>query len=137
MWLAPGRAQMKLFLASTLVLLLTAVLGRADPDYYSLMGMTRETFDKPSLMKHYRRLAKQHHPDKNKGDKQAEAKFVQLTKAFEVLNDDQKRSIYDRFGADAVDKHGQGGGGGHAQDFRHAEDIFNSYGATSTTRLPA
>lgn len=128
---------MKLLVASTLALLLTALLGRAEPDYYGLMGMTRETFDKPSLLKQYRRLAKQHHPDKNKGDKQAEAKFVQLTKAFEVLNDDQKRSIYDRYGADAVDKHAQGGGGGHAQDFRHAEDIFNSYGAAKPGRSPA
>lgn len=114
-------------LLATLFLCATHVAAKADQDYYKVFDMTRGNFDKDKLHKAYRKLAKQHHPDKNKGNKEAEAKFVEITKAFEVLNDDQKRRIYDQFGADAVDKHmNGGGGGGRAYDFRHAEDIFNS-----------
>lgn len=100
------------------------VLAKKDTDYYAIFNLDRKSFNKDDLHKAYRKLAKQHHPDKNKGNKEAEAKFVEITKAFEVLNDDQKRRVYDQFGAEAVDRQTQGGGG--AYDFRHAEDIFNS-----------
>lgn len=104
------------------------VLAVDNTDYYKVFDLDRRSFDKERLHKAYRKLAKQHHPDKNKGDKEAEAKFVQITKAFEVLNDDQKRRIYDQYGAEAVDRQmNGGGGGGHPFDFAHAEDIFNSY----------
>lgn len=126
-----SRSSLFLLLALLSLLLLPHVAAKSDQDYYKVFDMTRGTFDKDRLHKAYRKLAKQHHPDKNKGNKEAEAKFVEITKAFEVLNDEQKRRIYDQFGADAVDKHmsggGGGGGGGRAYDFRHAEDIFNSY----------
>ncbi len=109
--------------------LLFLVFCRNDPDYYGIFDMNRKSFSKEKLHKAYRKLAKTHHPDKNPGNKEAEAKFVEITKAFEILNDDQKRRIYDQFGAEAVEKHmnGGGGGGGGHYDFHHAEDIFNSY----------
>lgn len=106
--------------------LATTSLAKDTTDYYKIFDMSRSTFDKDRLHKAYRKLAKQHHPDKNPGSKEAQDKFVEITKAFEVLNDEQKRRIYDQFGAEAVDKQTNGGGGGH-YDFHHAEDIFNSY----------
>jgi len=108
-------------------LLFTQLLAKADVDYYKVFDMSRPSFSKDALHKAYRKLAKQHHPDKNPGNKEAQAKFVEITKAFEVLNDDQKRRIYDQFGAEAVEKQMNGQGGHQAYDFRHAEDIFNSY----------
>ena len=69
-------------------------------DYYELFGMDRHTFDKKALKKSYYSLAKKFHPDKNPGNKDAEQKFKEITHAFEVLNDDKKRAIYDRHGED-------------------------------------
>lgn len=116
-----------LFSLTAFLLCFTAILAVDNTEYYKIFDLDRGSFDKDRLHKAYRRLAKQHHPDKNKGNKEAEAKFVQITKAFEVLNDDQKRRVYDQFGAEAVDRQMNGGGGGHPFDFAHAEDIFNSY----------
>jgi molecular chaperone DnaJ len=117
-----------LFSLTALLLCFTTILAVDNTEYYKIFGLDRGSFDKERLIKAYRKLAKQHHPDKNMGDKEAEAKFVEITKAFEVLNNDQKRRVYDQFGADAVDRQTNGGGGGHPFDFAHAEDIFNSYG---------
>lgn len=103
----------------------TIAARKVHDEYYKMFDMTPRSFDKGQLAKAYKRLAKQYHPDKNRGDKEAEAKFVEITRAFEVLNDDGKRRVYDQFGPEGVDK--QGGSGGHPFDFRHAEDIFNSY----------
>lgn len=87
-------------------------------DYYNLFELDRRTFDKTALKKSYYRLAKKFHPDKNPGDKEAEQKFKEITHAFEVLNDDQKRKIYD--------VHGEAGlQGGHDTDSGfNAQDIF-------------
>jgi molecular chaperone DnaJ len=66
-------------------------------DYYSLLGVSR-TATAEEIKKAYRRLAMQFHPDKNQGNKSAEEKFKQITEAYEVLSDDQKRAGYDKFG---------------------------------------
>lgn len=71
-------------------------------DYYELFGMDRQTFDKKALKKAYYRLAKQYHPDKNPGNKEAEQKFKEITHAFEILNDDKKRASYDMYGEDGA-----------------------------------
>ena len=60
------------------------------------------------LKKAYRKLAMKYHPDRNHGDKEAEAKFKEINEAYDVLKDDQKRAAYDRFGHAAFE---QGGGG--------------------------
>ncbi len=64
------------------------------------------------IKKAYRKLAMQHHPDKNPGDKDAEAKFRDINEAYDVLKDEQKRAAYDRYGHAAFDQNGGGGGGG-------------------------
>src|SRR5688572_26204770 len=78
-------------------------------DYYETLGVDKKaTAD--DLKKAYRKLAMQYHPDKNKDDKKAEARFKEISEAYDVLKDDQKRAAYDRFGSGAFD--GSGGGGG-------------------------
>ena len=80
-------------------------------DYYTILGCPKEaTAD--DLKKSYRKLAMQYHPDRNPGDKQAEAKFKELNSAYDVLKDDQKRAAYDRFGHAAFEQAASGGGGG-------------------------
>src|SRR6266849_5567506 len=69
----------------------------AKQDYYELLGVGRAAAA-DELKKAYRRLAMQFHPDKNPGDKAAEQKFKDISEAYDVLKDDQKRAAYDRFG---------------------------------------
>ena len=71
-------------------------------DYYEILGVGRDS-DEAALKSAYRKLAHQYHPDKNSGDKAAEEKFKELTEAYAVLSDKEKRARYDRFG------HGAGG----------------------------
>lgn len=75
-------------------------------DYYEILGVPRDA-DEAALKSAYRKLAMQHHPDRNPGDKDAEAKFKDINEAYDVLKDPQKRAAYDRFGKEAF----QGGGG--------------------------
>ena len=86
----------------------------AKHDYYATLGVAREA-GAEDLKKAYRKLAMQYHPDRNPGDKQAEAKFKELNEAYDVLKDEQKRAAYDRYGHAAFE---QGGGpGGFAGGF--------------------
>ena len=80
-------------------------------DYYELLGVTK-TASGEELKKSYRKLAMQYHPDKNPGNKDAEHKFKEISEAYQVLSDDQKRSAYDRFGHAAFEQGGGGGFGG-------------------------
>ena len=70
-------------------------------DYYEILGVSRTASDE-ELKKAYRKLAVQHHPDRNPGDKSAEEKFKEINEAYQILSDSQKRSAYDRFGHSAV-----------------------------------
>ncbi|MFM7558242.1 MAG: DnaJ domain-containing protein, partial [Alphaproteobacteria bacterium] len=65
-------------------------------DYYEILGVSKKATG-DEIKKSYRKLAMQYHPDRNPGDKQAEAKFKEATEAYETLKDDQKRSAYDRY----------------------------------------
>jgi molecular chaperone DnaJ len=67
-------------------------------DYYQLLGVERNA-TKDEIHKAYRKLAKKHHPDRNKGDRSAEAKFKDIGEAYSVLGDDQKRRQYDLMGS--------------------------------------
>jgi len=87
----------------------------AKQDYYELLGVARGA-SADDLKKAYRKLAMQYHPDKNPGDKKSEQRFKDISEAYDVLKDDQKRAAYDRFGHAAFDGTGgmRGGGGGNA-----------------------
>ncbi|MBF0356845.1 MAG: DnaJ domain-containing protein, partial [Alphaproteobacteria bacterium] len=83
----------------------------AKKDFYELLGVAKGA-SAEDLKKSYRKLAMQWHPDKNPGDKAAEQKFKDISEAYEILKDDQKRAAYDRFGHAAFDGRGGGGPGG-------------------------
>ena len=86
-------------------------------DYYQVLGVKRDASEK-EIRAAFRKLARQHHPDVNKDDKQAEARFKEVNEAHEVLSDPEKRKMYDRFGADWQRyQQAQGGGQGGGQDF--------------------
>ena len=96
----------------------------AKQDYYELLGVQRDAGPE-DLKKAYRKLAMQHHPDRNPGDKAAEQKFKSISEAYDVLKDDQKRAAYDRFGHAAFEGGGARPGAG---DFGFAAgfaDIFD------------
>jgi DnaJ-class molecular chaperone len=86
----------------------------AGRDYYDILGV-KKTANEDEIKKAYRNLAKKFHPDKNKGNKDAENKFKELSEAYAVLSDKEKRSQYDRLGREAFS--GFGGGGGGANPF--------------------
>ncbi|HYM65461.1 MAG TPA: DnaJ C-terminal domain-containing protein [Candidatus Sulfotelmatobacter sp.] len=83
----------------------------ASKDFYSILGVSKSATDS-DIKKAYRKLALQYHPDRNKGNKTAEEKFKEVTKAYEVLSDAQKRQTYDQFGEAAFEQGGPGAGGG-------------------------
>jgi molecular chaperone DnaJ len=90
-------------------------------DYYAVLGVDRDASE-DEIKRAYRKLAMEHHPDRNNGDKTAEARFKEVTEAYEVLRDPQKRAHYDRFGVA-----GMRGGGGFADfhpDLAEALSIF-------------
>ena len=90
-------------------------------DYYEILGVERGA-DADAIKRSYRRLALQFHPDRNNGSAEAEGKFKELTEAYEVLKDPDKRAAYDRFGHAGV-KGGAGAGYG-GFSFHDALDIF-------------
>ncbi len=105
-------------------------------DLYETLGVSRDA-SQDELKKAYRKLAMKYHPDKNKDNPDAEAKFKEANHAYDILKDEQKRAAYDRFGEAAFDGSmgggGPGAGGGRAQGFGGAgfggfsdifEDIF-------------
>ena len=90
-------------------------------DYYEVLGVARDASDK-DLKKSYRQLALKNHPDRNPGDKEAEQRFKEAAEAYEVLSNEDKRSMYDRFGHDGLRGAGyQGFSGG-------VDDIFSAFG---------
>src|SRR5246127_4973088 len=97
----------------------------AKRDYYETLGIARTAGD-AEIKTAYRKLAMKHHPDRNPGDKECEHKFKEVTEAYEVLKDGDKRAAYDRFGHAAFEQ----GAGGHGFDRDFAStfaDIFDDF----------
>ena len=93
-----------------------------EHDFYELLGVER-TADPATIKAAYRKLAMQHHPDRNQGCKENEAQFKAISAAYECLKDPQKRAAYDRYGHAAFDN---GGGAGPGAGFSDLGDIFES-----------
>lgn len=107
----------------------------SQKDFYSTLGVDRNASDQ-DIKKAYRKLAQKYHPDKNKGDKEAEKKFKEVNEAYETLSDKQKRTFYDQFGSTQGTPGGGQGYGGfnpNAQGFDFSNfgggfaDIFESF----------
>ena len=71
--------------------------GGKEQDLYAILGVTRGT-DEETIRKTYRQLARRYHPDVNPGDKAAEDKFKEISRAYDVLSDPEKRRNYEEFG---------------------------------------
>lgn len=105
------------------------VSGRAiaATDYYSVLGVDRRADDE-AIKRAYRSLARKWHPDKNPENKEeAEQKFREVSSAYEVLIDPEKRKVYDRYGEEGLKEHAQGGGSGGAGGFSDPSDIFAQF----------
>lgn len=98
------------------------LIVRADADYYTVLGVSKNS-TKSEIKTAYRKLARNYHPDVNK-DPGAEEKFKEISNAYEVLSDDEKRSIYDKFGEAGLK--GSPGFGGGMGDFSNPFDLFES-----------
>ncbi len=85
-------------------------------DLYQILGVSKSA-SKDELKKAYRKLAMKYHPDRNPDSKEAEAKFKEAKEAYEILNDEQKRQMYDQYGYDAATGQGAGMGGGFGGGF--------------------
>lgn len=116
-------------------------------DYYKSLGVDKKASE-ADIKKAYRKLAQQYHPDKNKGDASAEEKFKEISEAYEVLKDPEKRAKYDRLGSSYKNYSGggasgqggfdwsqwytqQGGGGSTRQRGRTVGDMFDDGGGLS------
>ena len=93
-------------------------------DYYQTLEIDK-TASADEIKKAYRKLAIKYHPDKNPGTKEAEERFKEISQAYEVLSDPEKRRQYDQFGHEAYTQSGAGGGG--AYDYQRAQDIFSQF----------
>ena len=99
-------------------------------DFYNTLGVARTASD-DEIKKAYRKLAMQYHPDRNNGSRDAEEKFKEITEAYDVLRDPNKRAAYDRYGEAGL-RGGAGGGGFHHVDLSEALGIFmRDFGAFS------
>ncbi len=103
-------------------------------DYYDVLGVARSA-SKEELKKAYRRMARQYHPDVN-DDPEASERFKEISEAYEVLSDDQKRVAYDRFGHAGVNTGAGGFSGFDASGFGSVADIFEEFfgGGFGSTR---
>jgi DnaJ-class molecular chaperone len=130
----------------------------AEKDYYEILGV-KKTATEDEIKKAYRTLAKKFHPDKNKGNKEAENKFKEISEAYAVLSDKEKREQYDRLGREAFSfgaggrnpfegfdfsQFARAGGGGRARGSRRAEgnftdifsDLFGGGGGVNFEEIP-
>src|SRR5579885_3561378 len=102
-----------------------------ERDYYEVLGVAK-TASLDEIKKAYRKLALQYHPDRNK-TKEAEEKFKEVTKAYEVLSNEEKRKAYDQFGHAAFEQGGMGGAGGPFGGFGQQTGRYGPFTYTYST----
>jgi len=95
-------------------------------DYYEILGISRDAGEE-EIKKAYRQMALQYHPDRNRGDKEAEEKFKEASEAYEVLKDPEKRRLYDQFGHEGLKGMGFRGFSGFEDIFSSFSDIFDDF----------
>lgn len=107
----------------------------ANRDYYEVLGLQKGASD-DEIKKAFRKLAIKYHPDKNKGNAEAEEKFKEINEAYQVLSDPEKKSNYDQFGTADFNGGGFGGSGGFGGfDMGGFGDIFDMFtGGGSSSR---
>ncbi|KAI8320874.1 DnaJ-domain-containing protein [Martensiomyces pterosporus] len=104
-------------------LCMSCVAAAAGKDYYKILGVSRDA-SQQDIKRQYKTLSRKHHPDKNPGDEKAHERFIELAEAYEVLSDDEKREIYNRYGEEGLKNQGGPGGGG---GFHDPFDIFAQF----------
>ena len=112
----------------------------ADKDFYEILGVNKNASD-DDIKKSYRKLAMKYHPDRNKDDKTAEKKFKEVSAAYEILKDPEKKAAYDQYGHDAFRQGGMGGAQGFGDFTSGFSDIFEEFfgggfGGSSRQRGP-
>jgi molecular chaperone DnaJ len=100
-------------------------MAKLMKDYYQTLGIEKSA-SKEEIKKAYRKQAMKYHPDRNTEDPQAEAKFKQVSEAYEVLSDDNKKQLYDQYGEDGLKGAGMGGGAG-AGGFSSMEEALRTF----------
>ncbi|XP_057483972.1 dnaJ protein ERDJ3B-like [Actinidia eriantha] len=118
--MALRRRSMLLFL---LCFLLYAVISIAEKSYYDILQVKKGSSDE-QIKRAYRKLALKYHPDKNQGNEEANKKFAEISNAYEVLSDNEKRSIYDRYGEEGLKQHAGSGGRGGGMN---VQNIFRTF----------
>ena len=113
----------------------------ADKDFYEILGVSKNSSE-DEIKKSYRKLAMKYHPDRNKDNKVAEKKFKEISSAYNILKDSQKKATYDQYGHDAFQQGGMGGSQGFG-DAAGFSDIFDEFfgggfgGSSSRRRGPS
>src|ERR1041385_8391476 len=92
--------------------------------FYEVLGVPRDA-SADDVRKAYRQAALKNHPDRNPGDSEAEARFKEVTEAYQVISDDEKRARYDRFGHAGLEGGMPDFGGGDI--FTHFQDVFSEF----------
>ncbi|MEM6995788.1 MAG: molecular chaperone DnaJ [Myxococcota bacterium] len=96
----------------------------AKRDYYEILGVSKDS-EQGQIKRAYRKAAMSYHPDRNPGDTEAEEKFKEAAEAFEVLNDPEKRQLYDQYGHEGPSRAGFSGFSGSDEIFSHFGDLFS------------
>ncbi|KAL4341812.1 hypothetical protein GQ457_08G021700 [Hibiscus cannabinus] len=116
----------RLFLVLALSYAIVAIAGKS---YYDILQVPKGASDE-QIKRAYRKLALKYHPDKNPGNEEANKRFADISNAYEVLSDSEKRGMYDRYGEEGLKQHAASGGGGGMSVNMH--DIFSSFFGGST-----
>ncbi|CAN1188011.1 DnaJ protein ERDJ3B [Linum perenne] len=102
----------------------------AGKSYYDVLQVTKGASD-DQIKRAYRKLALKYHPDKNQGNEEANKRFTEISNAYEVLSDAEKRKIYDAYGEEGIRQHTASGGGGGGMNIQNIFEQFFGRGGSS------